>query len=555
MLFFLLIFSNINAQEFQLTILEKDTSNSSHIDNLNYQKSHTNKESIYKEIDSFIKQLNSIGFLNAKPDTITSSDHAFTAYIELGSQIKNITLNYNGISKEIIQKATKQYAIELTKDQITIPFSEISNFLQSLADHFETNGKSFTTIRLRNILISNDIAFADLKIEQSENRSIDKIIIKGYDNFPKKFLRHELNIKKGTVFNKQILNDISTTINHLNFVNESKSPEVLFTNDSTYIYLYLEKKKANKFDGVLGFASKEKGSGLEFNGYLDFNFNNIFNNGENIFLLWKNNGNDSQKFHLGARIPYIFNLPITPEVNFKLFRQDTTYSNISTNAHISYPIYNKGEISANISSENSTNLLKDDYHNPGIQSFKNIFYGGTYRFKILENDLLFPIKFQMNLNAMIGNRNMENIKTSQSKFELFGNYTYAINPKNYLFIQNHSAILNSDNYVNNELFRIGGANSFRGVNEESIFASMYTIFNLEYRFRPTVNSFFYSITDYTFFENDLLKENSSIYSLGLGYAFITKIGLLNISYAVAKHKDLDFSFDNSKIHIKIISVF
>ena len=36
-----------------------------------------------------------------------------------------------------------------------------------------------------------------------------------------------------------------------------------------YIYLYLKKKNANKFDGLIGFNSKEDGNGLEFNGYLD----------------------------------------------------------------------------------------------------------------------------------------------------------------------------------------------------------------------------------------------------------------------------------------------
>lgn len=550
-----MVFSNIYGQEFQLSIKEQNNLKSTVIDKLIYQKYHTTEESIHKEIDSFLKKLDSIGYLNTKLDTVIHSGKSFTAYMDLRTQIKTITINYTGIPKETIHQITKRYALDISDEHFNIPFDKISTTLQNLMDHFETNGKSFTNIRLKNISIDHDLASADLQINQSENRTIDKIIIKGYTDFPKKFLKHELNIKTGTVFNKQILREISTTINHLNFVTETKSPEVLFTKDSTYIYLYLNKKHANKFDGVLGFASKEEGNGLEFNGYLDFNFNNIFNNGESISLLWKNNGNDSQKFYIGARTPYIFNLPITPEIDFKLFRQDTTYSNIITNIHISYPIYNKGEITAIFSTENSTDLLKDDFHQPGIQSYKNIFYGGSYSYKILNNDLLFPTTFQINFNGLIGNRNIDNSKTSQTKFLFFANYLYEINNKNFIFIQNQSALLNSDNYLNNELFRIGGSNNLRGVNEESIFASTYTIFNLEYRFRPTMNSFFYSITDYSYFENAFNNENSSIYSLGLGYAFTTKVGLLNISYAIAKHEGSNFSFDNSKIHIKIISFF
>ena len=550
-----MVFSNIYGQEFQLIIKEKDKSNSSVLNELNYQKKHVNKKSAYIEIDAFLNKLDSIGYLNSKLDSVIQKDKTLTSYLDLGIQIKTITIYYSEIPKETIQKITKKYALEISDKHFTIPFDRISITLQNLTDYFESIGKSFTNIKLRNISLHQGLASANLQINQSENRTIDKIIVKGYEDFPKKFLKHELNIKTGTVFNKQILKEISTTLNHLSFVTETKPPEVLFTKDSTYIYLYLNKKHANKFDGVLGFASKEEGNGLEFNGYLDFNFNNIFNNGESIYLLWKNNGNDSQKFYLGARTPYIFNLPITPEINFKLFRQDTTYSNTETNIHLTYPIYNKGEITAIFSAENSTNLLKDDFHQPGIQSYKNIFYGGSYEYKVLNNDLLFPTTFQININGLIGSRNIDNLKTSQTKFLLLANYLYEINAKNYIFIQNQSALLNSDNYVNNELFRIGGSKSLRGVNEESIFASTFTIFNLEYRFRPTINSFFYSITDYSYFENAFINENSSIYSLGLGYAFTTKIGLLNISYAIAKQENSSFSFDNSKIHIKIISFF
>lgn len=550
-----MVFSNIYAQEYQLFIKEKGNTKLSAINDLVYQKKHANKEDIYQEIYLFLKQLDSIGYLNSKIDSVIDSNKVYTAYINPGIQIKNITINYHGIPKEIIDKIIKNYRINFSNEYFTIPFDKISYTLQSLVEYFETKGKSFTNVKLTNISVDSDLAIADLLIATSFKRTIDKIILKGYDNFPLKFLKHELNIKTGTLFNKQILNDISTTINHLNFVIETKSPNVLFTKDSTYIYLYLKKKHANKFDGVLGFSSKEVGSGLEFNGYLDFNFNNIFNNGENISLLWKNNGNNSQKFYLGAKVPYIFNLPLSPEINFKLFRQDSTFSNIASNIHISYPLHNKGEITAVFSTENSTNLLKDDFHDPDIQSFKNIFYGGSYLYKKFTNDPLFPIQFQFDLNAMIGSRNIENSKTNQSKFILFANYNYAINHKNYIFIQNQSAFLNSDNFVNNELFRIGGSNSLRGVNEESIFATTYTIFNFEYRFRPTENSFFYSITDYSYFENNLHLEKSSIYSLGLGYAFVTKIGLLNISYAIAKQKDSNFSFDNSKIHIRVISLF
>ena len=115
--------------------------------------------------------------------------------------------------------------------------------------------------------------------------------------------------------------------------------------------------------------------------------------------------------------------------------------------------------------------------------------------------------------------------------------------------------MNSDNYLANELFRIGGVNNIRGVNEESIFASIYSVFNLEYRFKPNATSYFYSITDFSYTENDIANQKTNIFSLGLGYALITKAGVLNLSYANGKFDNEPFSIQNSKIHVKIISTF
>ena len=141
------------------------------------------------------------------------------------------------------------------------------------------------------------------------------------------------------------------------------------------------------------------------------------------------------------------------------------------------------------------------------------------------------------------------------KFLFNAYYLYPINQKNYVFVRNSSGFLNSDNYFENELYRIGGINNLRGVNEESIFASSYTIFNVEYRFKPNSSSYFYSITDFSYSENKLIRENTNVISLGLGYAFRTKAGLLNLSYAIGKFDNSPFTFDNSKVHIKIISNF
>lgn len=553
-LFLISAFSVMQAQKFELQIEPAKSDEANIIRQLAYQKKHLSENSLRHELDSVFRKLEIRGYLNTSLDTLIKNDSIYTAQIYTGHKLESIKIYYGHIDPSILnEKELKPISKNTSSSYFVISFDRISSAMQYLADYFEQQGNSFTSVRLGQIELVDREAVAQLEIRGKRKRTIDKVVIKGYENFPKSFVRHELQLKRGAVFNKEKLQMASQAINNLPFAEERKAPEVLFTEDSTLVYLYLKKKRSNQFDGIIGFASKEASSGLEFNGYLDLAVNNLFNSGETIAIYWKNNGNDRQRFYLEAELPYLFNLPLVPAVNFELYRQDSTYNNVSTLINLGYSLGARGKLSASLRTENSNDLTKGAAS--GIQSYENIFYGITYDYTRMTTDNLFPVRFQIGINAMLGSRKSKSLRTEQSRFGIQASYLYPINSKNYIFLQNQSAYLNSDNYLTNELFRIGGVYNMRGVNEESIFASAYTIFNLEYRFRPNVSSYFYTITDFSYTENKADDQNANVISLGLGYGFTTKAGVLNLSYAIGKFDDTPFAFDNSKVHIKIISNF
>lgn len=511
-------------------------------------------DSLDVELANHIDKLQLRGYLEIKLDSLNKTDSVCVVYLSPGKRLEFIKVYYDHISKDVLkEKDLKPLVSEINASYFLIPFIEIPDFMNSLVTVFENKGDSFVELSLEKIHLENQQAVARLKLDQNLIRRIDKVIVRGYENFPKNYIVHELNLKTGSVFNKEKIELASRAINNLPFADERKPPEVLFTNDSTIIYLYLNKKKSNQFDGIIGFASKEDSNGVEFNGYLDLAINNIFNSGETIGLFWKNNGENRQRFYLEAEVPYIFNLPLTPKANFELYRQDSTFSNVKANISLLYNFTGKGQLAAEFSTENSNDLSNGN--SIGVASYINMFYGLSYNFRLLTSDALFPTRFNLGFSALLGSRTEESNATDQLKLFIDMHYLYSINNKNYVFIRNSSGLLNSDNYFENELFRIGGINNLRGVNEESIFASSYTIFNVEYRFKPNLSSYFYSITDFSYSENKLILENTNVISLGLGYAFRTKAGILNLSYAVGKFNDSPFTFDNSKVHIKILSNF
>lgn len=547
-------FTGAYAQNLNLSIETDQESNQKVLNQISFKKEQLSITTVHHEIDSIFLKFQRLGYLNAELDTLIVFDSIVTARFQMGKKLDKIKIFYEHVPVFLLtEKDLNPISKEITASYFEIPFSEIQPAMQYLVNLFEENGNSFAKVSLRNIHLVNEEATALLNIEDKGQRTIDKIVIRGYENFPKNYISNALHLKIGSTFNRDKLAIVSQAINNLPFVEEHKPPEVLFTKDSTLIYLFLKKKKSNQFDGIIGFASKEESSGLQFNGYLDLAINNIFNSGETIALFWKNNGNDSQRFYLEAEFPFLFNLPLIPKVNFQLYRQDTTYSNVTSHISLGYSLGAKGQLTGELQTENSTDLTNDGSN--AVQSFSNLFYGLSYSYRTMTNIQLFPAKFLFSINGMIGSRTTEEETTSQSRFLLQASYLYAINNKNYIYARNQSGLLISDNYLDNELFRIGGTNDLRGVNEESIFASTYSIFNLEYRFKPNASSYFYTITDFSYIENKIYDLTTNVFSLGLGYAFITKAGVLNLNYAIGKFNDSPFNMENSKVHIKIISKF
>jgi hemolysin activation/secretion protein len=116
----------------------------------------------------------------------------------------------------------------------------------------------------------------------------------------------------------------------------------------------------------------------------------------------------------------------------------------------------------------------------------------------------------------------------------------------------------SPNIFRNELFQIGGYKILRGFSEESIYATQYAVLTAEYRYRLALNSFMFGFVDGGWVKNkhQEVNVNNNFIGAGLGLAFETRFGLLNISYAAGKRNDVKLNLrEASKIHFGYVNYF
>ena len=161
----------------------------------------------------------------------------------------------------------------------------------------------------------------------------------------------------------------------------------------------------------------------------------------------------------------------------------------------------------------------------------------------------------MSLQGGLGTRKTNTTKTRQGTISNTVHHTFNLNQKNAVYLQNTTKVIISENYLTNELFRFGGINSMRGFAENSIDASLLSVFNTEYRYLLNQQTYLHSIIHVGYFENEILRQKEKLYSFGLGLGMVTKAGLLKFIVANGNLDGQAFKFSNSKIHLSIASQF
>ena len=548
-------FFNINAQNLYLNFKAQDSISQSTIDSLDLNATFINYLNLKKRADTLHYSLETIGFIENELRSLQKkNDSTYIALYHLGPKYKSIQLFYS--KKDFSKKELLQVSKKITDSYFILPFNTIESSITKLNYLKTENGNAFARIKLENITKRKKGSLsANIVVVNGDARTIDSIIVKGYEKISKSHIKYYAGIKKGKKFNKSNLIEKSNILNSLGFVSVTKPPEILFKKDSTIVYLYLKKEKNNLFDGILGFATDEDSQKLIFNGYLNLELNNNLNFGEQFLLNYKADGKDQQNFRARLTLPYLFNTPFGLITELKIFKRDSTFSTSDQLIKVRYQINPTSKTYLGYKAYESSNLRKDNSINIDVEDYTSKFLLAGLSYTKTQNNILFPIKSKFHLDTEIGSKETKITTESQLRASLLFYYIFNLNYKNSIYLKNNTKAVNSDSYLINELFRFGGINSIRGFNENSIDASFYSVLNSEYRYQFNQDIYIHSIIDFAYFENQITALKQKLYSFGIGIGLQTSAGIIKFSIANGNAENQDFNFSNTKIHISISSKF
>ena len=542
-----------NAQIFQLQIIGSSTFENKTIDSLNYNKIHKNAKSISDEITTVSEKLSKFGFIeNQIIENKKTNDSSYIAKFRIGERIKSIHIyiGTNTTLKDII-------ALDKKKDTIKMPYGEIESFLIETLHKLEKKGYALAKLKLINIQKQNHSLIADLQLDLNQERKLNSIVVKfAKDNkkntFPEGHLAQINRKYHNSTFNKNIVSQIHDDFEKFGFVTQVKYPEILFTKDTTKVYVYLEKKKANTFDGFIGF-SNNKTNKLIFNGYLDLTLVNTLKVGEQFSIYWKSDGDNQKTFKASIELPYLFKTPIGLKAQLYIFKKDSLFQNTKTSVDLGYFINYNTRVYLGYQSTESSDI--QNTNSSTLSNYKNSFLTTNFEFsKPNEINLTFPKKSTLSLTVGLGERNTNDaLGTAGKSTQFYVNFqamnNFYLNQKNCININYQNYFLQSNTYIINELYRFGGMNSIRGFAENSLQANLLSTFLTEYRYIVSPNLYLHTITDYGYYQDKTNGNKGDLLSFGFGIGLQTKTGLLKLAFANGTTKNQTPKFYNTIVHI------
>ncbi|MCF8296760.1 MAG: FtsQ-type POTRA domain-containing protein [Saprospiraceae bacterium] len=568
----ILLSLSANSQSYKLYLKNNSSKQNTFISKLNYKKEFTLKNNREKELYKILNSCYESGYIAAGFDSLINDSNNLTAYINPGEKYDLIVLRAGNVDKEILNEIN--YKEKLFSNR-TFKYTEIFKLHTKIIKYCENNGYPFASVKFDSLKISSNSVEASLNLNKGNKITIDSILIKGNSKITPRYIYNFINIKPGEAYNEFDIKQIETKLKELPFVRKIKPTSIVFTEENANIYLFLNKKPASQFDGFIGFLPNNNTTGkLMVNGDVHLKLLNSFDSGEMIDLNWRKLEKNTQDLKFNFVYPYLFNTPFGIDYKFKLFKKDTTYLTINNNLGIQFLFGGNNYLKIFTNNYKSSLVNTTAYENatvlPDFADISTTLFGIEYNQSKLDY-LYNPRKgFKINLSAAAGNKKINKndnvnqslydslkLKTTQYQFEFDGGIFIPILKTSTILINNKSAYIANSNLFENELYRIGGLKDLRGFDEESINASLFSIFLLEYRYLFEENSYINIFCNAAYYEKNTTSSFivDRPFGFGAGLSFQTKAGIFSINYALGKQFNNPIEFKSGKIHFGIVNYF
>ena len=568
--FILLSVQFLQAQQIRLFIIKENSTVK-----IKEKQTFKNEKELQLYFNTTQQKLIKSGFLEASFDSVRRRQDSVYVFLHTGKQYA-------------IKNPTKETAKRKKKNQLSVSIYDTDNKKEELLQNLENNGYPFAKVSTDSIDLTDSSLSYQYSIDKGSLITIDSFVNHGTSKLTKGFIQNYILIKSRQAYNEARIKKIDQLLQKLPYATVRQPSNVLFRDNKADIHLYLDKRKVNSFDFLIGFLPGSNNGKILITGEVRVHLQNAFKRGEEIYLEWRKLQRQSQLLDVRFNYPYFLNAPIGINFTFYLEKRDSSSLDLAWQLGLPYITKSNNYIKGFYKyfqtivlvadtafaklNKKLPNNLDATYNQYGVQAYyENLDYlfnpqkgfelklsGSLGTKKIKPNNQITTLQddFNFNYGSLYDSINRKSIKG-----DLFwmGNYYLPLGKKQRHILKfgvNGGSVFNQS-LLRNELLRIGGNRLLRGFDEQSIFASTYNITTLEYRMIIMRNSYFFLFMDAAYvrrkFNNTTFQDFP--FGFGAGITFATKIGIFGLTYALGQQKDKTVDFRNSKLHFGYVATF
>ncbi len=393
-----------------------------------------------------------------------------------------------------------------------------------------------------------------LRVDERASARLGRVILRGATRTDVSFVQEVAGIEAGMLLHEFSAQQVRTRLRESRLFADVGRPQFRVLPDTSIaLVIPVEERQPGSFNIALGYQPPSGNDGGRFVGSGRLALNNVFGRGRQAELRLQQLPEQASRLFAELRAPLIFGLPIGAEASFRGIQQDSTFNEQN---------YRVGATYAATSRLTGVLFVIRQSTRPGQAGVRLVngrqiiprsgawFAGLGARYVSVDN-LLNPSEGVVAAISFEGGqeerssrrvsaegdttRATESIRQEriQGRARIF---VPAVGAAHVFVIGADAAIVVSPTYDRSDFFRLGGATSLRGYDEDRFLGRFAGRVLAEYRYALDRYSYVYIFGDLGFLERpdapgplDAVKRLLPGY--GAGIQFDTRVGLANISFA------------------------
>ena len=493
-------------------------------------------------------------------------------YTHRGPRVRVDSIRLDGASR--VPNAELHRLLE-TREGEPLDADRLEADIAALLRRYDAEGRPLAQVRVTDIALRNDESpglTVALRINEGPGLWLKRIATPPGVRTSPGLLAHLGNLNVGASLRSYDPEALRDRLRQSNLFRSVGDPSLAVDDEGgATLLIPVREAQPGAFDVVLGYLPPSGGgdSGqLVGSGHLSLQ--NVFGGGRTGDIELDRRPGQVSLFEATVADPYVFNRPLRLEMHFRGEQRDSTYGQrrfrLDAGVRLNRDLRLSGSVSREVTrpGQAGTPLVATGGGRlqQQIPRAEVLFFGIGVHYERMDQpvnprsggwvDVAVEQGTKSRSRRVVadGDTTRESTSDRQERLQVAGRLFVPIQARQVLVVGGEASVLRSDVFDTSDLFRIGGASSLRGYDEDRFTGNVVSRLLVEHRLQLGRRSYAFAFGDLGFVQRPSINrvEASSGWhpGFGIGIQFDTALGLVKASYALSTE---DASPANGRVHL------